>query len=186
MASYCAVVRRYSTSKHGIVISQYQNALVRVNPKTLLLQIVWLLISNLKGKEGWVLGTSLTSGRLVHQMPCLLVLFLRNSTPSAKRFCALVPCRIGVNFSAQLKICRTVFDVIFRGDHLYPVLHKLPEKRKEVSFAAADMAHPADIHSVNIAFADMPQHLSVSGAQQPAAMRIGAAAHNNAAISMSL
>lgn len=48
MASYCAVVRRYSTSKHGIVISQYQNALVRVNPKTLLLQIVWLLISDLK------------------------------------------------------------------------------------------------------------------------------------------
>lgn len=75
MASYCAVVRRYSTSKHGIVISQYQNALVRVNPKTLLLQIVWLLISNLKGKEGWVLGTSLTSGRLVQQMPCLLVAY---------------------------------------------------------------------------------------------------------------
>ena len=45
---YCAAVRRHSTSKHGIVISQYQNALVRVNPKTLLLQIVWLLISDLK------------------------------------------------------------------------------------------------------------------------------------------
>ena len=32
-------------------------------------------LSNLKGKEGWVLGTSLTSGRLVHQMPCLLVAY---------------------------------------------------------------------------------------------------------------
>ena len=37
-------------SKHGIVISQYQNALVRVNPKTLLLQIVWLMIRDLKRK----------------------------------------------------------------------------------------------------------------------------------------
>ena len=131
-------------------------------------------------------GIPLTSGRLVHQMPCLLVLFLRNSTPSAKRLCALVPCRIGVDFSAQLEICRTVFDVIFRGDHLRAVLHKLPEKRKEVSFAAADMAHPADIHSVDFAFADMPQHFPISGSQQPSAMLIGAAAHNGAAISMSL
>lgn len=78
------------------------------------------------------------------------------------------------------------FDVIFRGDHLYTVLHKLPEKRKEVPFAAADMAHPADIHSVDFAFADMPQHFPVSGSQHPSAMRIGAAAHNSAAISMSL
>ena len=97
-----------------------------------------------------------------------------------------MPCRIGVNFSAQLEICRTVFDVIFRGDHLYTVLHKLSEKRNEVSFAAADMAHSADIHSVDFAFADMPQHLSVSGAQQPTAMLVGAAAHNGASISMSL
>ena len=33
MASYCDAAGRHSTSKHGIVISQYQNALVRVNPK---------------------------------------------------------------------------------------------------------------------------------------------------------
>lgn len=63
---------------------------------------------------------------------------------------------------------------------------KLSEKRNEVSFAAADMAHSADIHSVDFAFADMPQHLSVSGAQQPTAMLVGAAAHNGASISMSL
>ena len=91
-----------------------------------------------------------------------------------------------IDFSAQLEICRTVFDVIFRGDHLHTVLHKLSEKRKKVSFAAADMAHPADIYGVDFAFADMPQHFPVSGSQQPSAMLIGAAAHNGAAISMSL
>ena len=48
MAVYFSTIGWQSTSKHGIVISQYQNALVRVNPKTLLLQIVWLLISDLK------------------------------------------------------------------------------------------------------------------------------------------
>lgn len=48
MAVYWAAKGRHSTSKHGIVISQYQNALVRVNPKTLLLQIVWLMIRDLK------------------------------------------------------------------------------------------------------------------------------------------
>lgn len=56
MASYCVAAKRHSTSKHGIVISQYQNALVRVNPKTLLLQIVWLLISDLKRKCMQTLG----------------------------------------------------------------------------------------------------------------------------------
>lgn len=32
IASYCVAAKRHSTSKHGIVISQYQNALVRVEP----------------------------------------------------------------------------------------------------------------------------------------------------------
>lgn len=40
MAVYFSTIGWQSTSKHGIVISQYQNALARVYPKTLLLQIV--------------------------------------------------------------------------------------------------------------------------------------------------
>jgi hypothetical protein len=87
MAVYWAAKGRHSTSKHGIVISQYQNALVRVNPKTLLLQIVWLLISDLKRKCMQTLGGCI----LCHNMMAQYEQACHFAVMPAKRPCQGVP-----------------------------------------------------------------------------------------------
>ena len=51
---------------------------------------------------------------------------------------------------------------------------------------AADLPHTANVNAVNISDLDLLHHFAVAGAQQPAAVFIGAAAHNVAAITQRL
>ena len=69
---------------------------------------------------------------------------------------------------------------------MYTVLHEPPEKRVQMALFAADLPHTANVNAVNISDLDLLHHFAVAGAQQPAAVFIGAAAHNVAAITQRL
>ena len=62
------------------------------------------------------------------------------------------------------------------------MLHKPLEKRVQVALLAADLPHTADVNPVNFSGLNLPQHITVARAQQPAAAFVDAPTDNITAV----
>ena len=94
--------------------------------------------------------------------------------------------RIAFDPSGQPKHIHPVTQAIFGGRDLHTMLHEPLEKRVQVVFLATDLPHTANINVVHFPGLDLPQHIMVAGAQQPATVIVCTAADYIAAISLRL